>query len=75
MPPEATAGAALSIFERQILKLIAEGKTSQEISKLLYLDMRTVYHHYVEIMTKLNINNPGDLVRYAINAGYRFKEI
>ena len=75
MPHDSTAREALTVSEKEILKLIALGKSSEEISKLLYLNIRTVYHHYSEIMSKLNIKNPSDLIKYAINAGYSSKEI
>ncbi len=72
---ESPDGAALTVLEKSLLTLIAEGKSSQEIAELLFLDIRTVYHHHAEIMNKLNIKNTTDLIKYAINQGYTRKEI
>ena len=69
-----TAEEALTILEKKILHLIGNWKSSQEISELLGLSIRTVYHHKAEIMNKLNINNYNNLVKYAISAGYAYKE-
>jgi len=56
--------------EREIIKLLAEGKTSKEIAKLLYISLRTVQNHRANIMRKLNLRRTADLVKYAIGKGY-----
>lgn len=56
--------------ERQVLKLIAEGKTSREIAELLFVSVRTAEHHRTNIMDKLNLRRTADLVQYAIRKGY-----
>lgn len=56
--------------ERQILKLIAEGKSSREIGAILFISHRTVERHRANIMGKLNLNKSVDLLRYAIQKGY-----
>lgn len=56
----------LSVRERQVLKLIVEGKTSKEIAELLFISVRTVQHHRANIRAKLNIRKTVDLVKYAI---------
>ncbi|MHB8068791.1 MAG: response regulator [Desulfobaccales bacterium] len=56
--------------EREIIKLIAEGKSSKEIAGLLYISSRTVQHHRANIMRKLNFKKTADLVKYAIQKGY-----
>ena len=56
--------------EKEVLKLIAEGKTSKEIAELLYISFRTVQHHRSNIMTKLNIRKSAELIKYAIFRGY-----
>ncbi|NIR14138.1 MAG: helix-turn-helix transcriptional regulator, partial [Desulfobacterales bacterium] len=56
--------------ERQILKLVAEGKTSEEIAGLLFISIRTVQNHRANIMKKLNLKRTADLVKYAIRKGY-----
>jgi DNA-binding NarL/FixJ family response regulator len=56
--------------EREILKLIAEGQTSQLIAKMLYISPRTVDTHRANLMQKLNAKNSAALVRYAVENGY-----
>ena len=60
----------LTTREREILTLIAEGKSNKEIAELLFISVRTAQHHRANIMTKLNIRRTADLVRYAIRRGY-----
>lgn len=60
----------LTTRERQILKLVAEGKTSEEIAELLFISSRTVQNHRANIMKKLNLNGTVDLIRYAIRRGH-----
>ena len=60
----------LTTREREIIKLIAEGKSSKEIASLLYISSRTVQHHRANIMRKLNFKKTADLVKYAIQKGY-----
>lgn len=43
--------------ERQILSLVAEGQTSNNIARLLYLSVRTVENHRVSLLRKLNARN------------------
>ena len=56
--------------ERQVLKLIAEGKTDRQIGELLFISLRTVQRHRFNIRTKLNIKRTADLVKYAMERGY-----
>jgi DNA-binding NarL/FixJ family response regulator len=56
----------LSPREREILKLIAEGKANKKIAELLSISVRTVEHHRSSIMKKLGVSNTAGLVRYAI---------
>jgi DNA-binding NarL/FixJ family response regulator len=60
----------LTVREREIVKLIAEGKSSKEIGELLFISSRTVQHHRANIMRKLNLKKTADLVKYAIQKGY-----
>jgi DNA-binding NarL/FixJ family response regulator len=55
--------------ERQILKLIGEGKSNEEIAKQLWIALRTVKVHRQNIMKKLNIHNVAELVKFAIKSG------
>jgi len=60
----------LTARERQILRLIAEGKSSKEIGQLLSISYRTAERHRANMMAKLNLSKTVDLVRYAFNKGY-----
>jgi len=60
----------LTTREKQILKLIAEGKSSKEIADLLCISVRTAEHHRANIMNKLNLKKIADLVKYALKKGY-----
>ncbi len=56
--------------EIEVLRLIAEGKSNKEIADLLFISLRTVQNHRASIMSKLDIKNTADLVKYAIHQGY-----
>jgi DNA-binding NarL/FixJ family response regulator len=56
--------------EREVLKLLADGKTSKEIADLLFISLRTVQNHRANIMRKLNFKRTTDLVKYALQKGY-----
>jgi DNA-binding NarL/FixJ family response regulator len=59
----------ISSREREILELIAEGKTNAEIGKLLVISTRTVETHRTNLMRKLGLSSQGDIIRYAIKNG------
>src|SRR2546425_287057 len=59
----------LSPRERQVLQLIAEGKTTKEVATFLQISVKTAETHRTRIMTKLNIHETAGLVRYAIRSG------
>lgn len=52
--------------EREILQYIAEGHTSPQIAKMLFISKKTVENHRANIMEKLDIHDTAGLVRYAI---------
>lgn len=52
--------------EREILKLVVEGYTAREIAGILVVSPKTVEWHKSNLMSKLNIRNMADLVRFAI---------
>ena len=60
----------LTTREREVVKLIAEGRSSKEIADLLCISVRTVDNHRANIMEKLNMKKATDLVKYAIQKGY-----
>jgi DNA-binding NarL/FixJ family response regulator len=59
----------LTSREREVLQLIAEGKTNKEIATTLSLSVYTVDAHRGRIMEKLNLHSTGELVRFAIRKG------
>jgi DNA-binding NarL/FixJ family response regulator len=66
---EETSYDTLSDREREILKLIAEGKTNREMADLLYLSVKTVQAHRANLMRKLGMHDRTELVKYAIRKG------
>jgi RNA polymerase sigma factor (sigma-70 family) len=59
----------LSAREREVLQMIAEGKTNKEIAAALNLSVYTVDGHRSRIMDKLNLHSTGELVRFAMRNG------
>lgn len=66
---ENTGKHHLTPREREILKLLAMGKTNREISEELFISIKTVETHRKNIMSKLKLRNLADIVRYAIKQG------
>jgi DNA-binding NarL/FixJ family response regulator len=59
----------LTSREREVLQLIAEGKTNKEIAAALNLSVYTVDAHRGRIMEKLNLHSTGEIVRFAMRNG------
>lgn len=59
----------LSAREREVLQMIAEGKTNKEIATALNLSVYTVDAHRGRIMEKLNLHTAGEIVRFAMRKG------
>ena len=69
-PGEETARyGGLSERERQVLTLVAEGRTSQQIADALFFSINTVQTHRAHIMEKLKLQNRAELIRYALRKG------
>jgi DNA-binding NarL/FixJ family response regulator len=66
----APSSEPLSIREKEVLKLIAKGKSNKEIAETLFISVRTVESHRAAILKKLKFKNTADLVNYAIQKGY-----
>ncbi|MFQ5721553.1 MAG: response regulator [Candidatus Aminicenantales bacterium] len=64
-----SAFSILSQRERQVLQLIAEGKSTRDIASLLFVSVKTVETHRQKIMDKLNIHSIAGLTKYAIKEG------
>ncbi len=59
----------LSPRERQVLQLVAEGKSTKEVASVLGISVKTADSHRTRIMSKLDIHETASLVRYAIRQG------
>jgi len=59
----------LSSREREVLKLIAEGKSNMKIAQALWISAKTVKVHRANIMKKLDAHKVADLVKFAIKSG------
>lgn len=59
----------LSPREREVLQLVAEGKSSKEVANLLSLSVYTVETHRAKVMQKLNLHNISELILYAVRKG------
>ncbi len=66
---ETPAGAPLTPREREVLQLLAEGKTNKEVAAALGIGLKTVETHRMNLMAKLGLHSVVDLVRYAIRNG------
>ena len=65
----AVSSDPLSAREREVLQLVAEGKTTKEVATLLGISTSTAESHRTNIMEKLDIHDTAGLVRYAIRIG------
>ncbi len=59
----------LTTREREVLQMIAEGKTNKEIATTLNLSVYTIEAHRGRVMEKLNLHSTGELVRFALRSG------
>jgi DNA-binding NarL/FixJ family response regulator len=64
-----TSGPGLTPRERQVLRLLAEGRGTKQIAAMLALSGKTVEAHRSNLMTKLKLRDVASLVRYAIRQG------
>ena len=63
-PPDSSNG--LTSREREVLQLIAEGYTNKEIAEILCISIKTVQSHRTNLMSKLDLHDRGELIKYAI---------
>jgi DNA-binding NarL/FixJ family response regulator len=59
----------LTLRQREVLQLIAEGRTMKEIASILNISPRTVESHKYEMMEALGVQTNAELVQYAIKIG------
>jgi DNA-binding NarL/FixJ family response regulator len=55
--------------EKQVFKLVAEGKSNKEVAELLGISVKTAMSHREHVMEKLQLHNRTELVRYALRVG------
>jgi DNA-binding NarL/FixJ family response regulator len=67
---EGVKKSILTNREKEVLSLIAGGKSNKEIADMLYISVHTVERHRANLMEKLNFKKTADLVKYAIEKGY-----
>lgn len=60
---------SLTERERQVLKLVAEGRSNKEVATLLDISIKTAMTHREHVMQKLNLHNRTDLTRFALRRG------
>jgi len=65
----AVAGDSLTTREREVIQLLAEGKTSKEVAVALNLSVKTAETHRTNLMRKLDLHSVADLTRYAVRNG------
>ncbi|HET9552710.1 MAG TPA: response regulator transcription factor [Anaeromyxobacteraceae bacterium] len=68
-PGEADPYEALTDREKQVLKLVAEGKSNKEVAEVLGISVKTAMTHREHVMEKLALHNRTELVRFAIKRG------
>jgi DNA-binding NarL/FixJ family response regulator len=66
---EATTGEMLTPREEEIVKLVAEAHTNEEIAEMLFISKKTVERHRANILEKLGMRDRVELTRYAIRRG------
>lgn len=71
---DGTAGVKLGTREREVLQLVAEGKTSAEAAKAMHISMKTVESHRRNIVLKLGLHGTAELTKYAIREGLTSSE-
>ncbi len=67
--PSQSAFSVLTNREREVLQLMAEGKSTSQIAELLHISVKTVETHRQQIMHKLRIRSVAELTKYAIREG------
>lgn len=64
-----SGGSPLTAREREVIQLLAEGKTSKEVAVALNLSVKTAETHRTNLMRKLNLHSVADLTLYAVRNG------
>lgn len=69
LPEKEDPYEVLTDREKQVLKLVAEGKTNKEVAEILDISVKTAMAHRANTMEKLGIHNKAELVKFAIQRG------
>jgi two-component system, NarL family, response regulator NreC len=64
--PKENPSNGLSPREREVLQLIAEGYSNKQIAEILCISIKTVQAHRMNLMSKLDLHDRADLIKYAI---------
>lgn len=75
MAADSLTGKPLTGSERQILQLVAEGKSNSEMAHLLNRSIRTIERHRYQLMSKLNVSSPAELTKIALALGLTSPDI
>ena len=67
--PDQAQEVKITPRQREVLQLIAEGRSNREIASTLYISVKTVDNHRANLMQKLELNSTADLIQYAIRNG------
>jgi DNA-binding NarL/FixJ family response regulator len=62
--------SALTPRQREVLQLVAEGKSAKQIADLLFISVKTVEFHKKHLMEELRVHSSAELVRYAVEQGW-----
>lgn len=62
--------SALTPRQREVLQLVAEGKSAKEIGAILFISVKTVEFHKKHLMEELNLRSTAELIRYAVEHGW-----
>jgi DNA-binding NarL/FixJ family response regulator len=62
--------SVLTPRQREVLQLVAEGKSAKQIADLLFISVKTVEFHKKHLMEELRVQNSAELVRYAVEQGW-----
>jgi DNA-binding NarL/FixJ family response regulator len=68
-PDDSAVGDLLTSREREVIQLLAEGRTSKEVAITLNLSVKTAETHRTNLMRKLGLHSVADLTRYAVRNG------
>ncbi len=69
LPETASVSVELTAREREVIQLIAEGKSTKEIADILHVSVKTIETHRQNVMKKLRISSVAELTKYAIREG------